>query len=857
MKTNIRNLASRYLKRKSKLTALLVTLSGLVALSLKAAPLVVNGTAHPAESGAAYTGVSNTAALHVINPGASYSGTNITLSTSIDGLSTNHGKEALYVSDQASVSLFGGTITSTGARGTAGWITRASSVILNDVTIVNTGTNTGRVLYVSDTSTVLLDRVNITSTQGGSGVILTFSSTVNVANSTINTVNRGLDVGSLAVLTATNVVVRTTSNTNGAALHVSNAAAFIYDSEFISENYMGAMVNGSGMAEIYNSTISGSRSALVIQTDGNVTVHDSYLFGTNNAVEFSHSGTWGDSRLAVNGGTIASNGNLIAENPAATEACSAVVEFNNVDISKAGGIVIDKESVIEVAVNGGSGIVGDLTNSGSGTLTVSFTSSSLTGASDAGPDATLAVSLDNSMWDVTGDSTLTRLNVSNGGQVSFNNGGAFKNVTTRDLTGSGVFVMNTDIAANAGDKLHVTGSGNGAHQITVRNKNTASITGGEPALLLVDASAATGDASFSGQFSGATSIAMFDYEVKNGDQIGGTRNNWYLALSGSTPVNPPRPGSVGQDLLADLPSQSASWFANIDNVSAHLSDLRGNDSARKLDGGILDSVWLKSYGAQLNVSPGVVGRGYKEYNYGVAAGADKRCQLDAANDLIAGAYAGYSAADRDLHNDRGSLGGLNGYGLGLYAVWLHESGLFADLITSAQYVDHDIRARAADGGRTNADYHNWAAGATLDIGKKFAFKDDWFIQPTLTVSYAHFTGSDYTTDGDNVFDASISAQNVVQFAVSTRFGRSIKLGKHGLLQPYVKVGGVEQISSGGEFRYHTSSWRPTLDGARAEIGAGLIWKLNAAHHLSLDYEASFGDKFDKPWGLTAGYRYQF
>ncbi|MDR2462942.1 MAG: autotransporter outer membrane beta-barrel domain-containing protein, partial [Verrucomicrobiales bacterium] len=75
--------------------------------------------------------------------------------------------------------------------------------------------------------------------------------------------------------------------------------------------------------------------------------------------------------------------------------------------------------------------------------------------------------------------------------------------------------------------------------------------------------------------------------------------------------------------------------------------------------------------------------------------------------------------------------------------------------------------------------------------------------------------------------------------------------------PYVKVSGVEQVSTGGKVKASGGEWRPNLDGARAEIGAGLIWKFNAAHQLSLDYEASFGDKFTKPWGLNAGYRYQF
>ncbi|MDR1146821.1 MAG: autotransporter outer membrane beta-barrel domain-containing protein, partial [Verrucomicrobiales bacterium] len=79
----------------------------------------------------------------------------------------------------------------------------------------------------------------------------------------------------------------------------------------------------------------------------------------------------------------------------------------------------------------------------------------------------------------------------------------------------------------------------------------------------------------------------------------------------------------------------------------------------------------------------------------------------------------------------------------------------------------------------------------------------------------------------------------------------------GALQPYVKISGVETISSGGTIRNGYQSVRANTDGARAEFGTDLIWQLDADNQLHLDYEASFGDKYDKPWSLTAGYRHQF
>jgi outer membrane autotransporter protein len=105
----------------------------------------------------------------------------------------------------------------------------------------------------------------------------------------------------------------------------------------------------------------------------------------------------------------------------------------------------------------------------------------------------------------------------------------------------------------------------------------------------------------------------------------------------------------------------------------------------------------------------------------------------------------------------------------------------------------------------------------------------------------------------------ISAQDLdaLQLRIGSLFGRTIKLTNGGALQPYIKISGVETISSGGTIRNGYQHTRANTDGARAELGAGLIWQLDTNNQLHLDYEASFGDKYDKPWGLSAGYRHQF
>jgi outer membrane autotransporter protein len=72
------------------------------------------------------------------------------------------------------------------------------------------------------------------------------------------------------------------------------------------------------------------------------------------------------------------------------------------------------------------------------------------------------------------------------------------------------------------------------------------------------------------------------------------------------------------------------------------------------------------------------------------------------------------------------------------------------------------------------------------------------------------------------------------------------------------VGGAALTSSGGEIRNGAQRpLRPNIDGARLEAAAGLRWQLGASHQLHFDYEAGYAKAYTKPWGLSAGYRWQF
>ncbi|MDR2463572.1 MAG: autotransporter outer membrane beta-barrel domain-containing protein, partial [Verrucomicrobiales bacterium] len=421
-------------------------------------------------------------------------------------------------------------------------------------------------------------------------------------------------------------------------------------------------------------------------------------------------------------------------------------------------------------------------------------------------------------WTFDKDSLLTALR--NNGVVNFT-GGANKTLTLGELSGSGEFHLNTDLGANQSDTLTVTGSATGSHTLT--NTNTGSVPDGSAAPLLL-ASAPNGDAMFSGELS----AGLYKYPVQNGADIG-------LGA-----------GSVHSSVAVIKHSM---WFAQQNSLVKRMGDLRLTGEARRsLKNSWVDNVWLRSHGQQLNVGASVTGASFKQFVYGMDFGADHRWQLDNDNALFAGVFAGYGRSDLD-YRIADTHGEMDSYHGGLYASWLNRGGWYADVTLKVANIAHDL-----DADNLRSKFDDFNIGGSVELGRRFTFSDAWFIEPQLQINYLHNLAENYNLGPMRIHTDDLDA---FQFRVGAQFGRVIKLANGGLLQPYLKVNGVEMISTGGRIGTGNQSLRARMDGARADMGAGVIWQVDADNQLHLDYEASFGDKYDKPWGLTLGYRRQF
>jgi outer membrane autotransporter protein len=437
----------------------------------------------------------------------------------------------------------------------------------------------------------------------------------------------------------------------------------------------------------------------------------------------------------------------------------------------------------------------------------------------------------------------------NHGTVRLAGDNGFNRLTVGDLSGEGVFVLGVDYTTGEHDTLAVTDSSAGRHGLLILGQGRGPRPEGTFELVQTPDGAATfGLVDPDGRDIATVSDGKFEYSLRlgNGSAAMPEGTNWYLSNVGL--------GGGGEAVVGTAGALGIGWFSQADNLAKRMGELRSTAGLRA-DRDLLDNIWVRGYGQQVNVGTGVTGRGYRQYLYGTDLGIDKGWRLGETHALYTGAFGGFGRMDQEFRKDSSSGKSETLYG-GLYATWLHERGWFADLVAKAghyrnHFESHDFTYV------TGGDYGQWGAGASLELGRQIPLGDGWFATPLAQASYLRLLGVGYDTR-DQIMSVDITAADIIQLRGGIQLGRTLKLAAPAaFLQPYLKAAAVQQISAGGRVTIDRDHWRPNTDGARAEFGAGIIWQLDANNQLHLDYEAALGDAYDQPWGLNAGYRHQF
>ncbi|EEJ4192975.1 autotransporter outer membrane beta-barrel domain-containing protein [Salmonella enterica subsp. diarizonae] len=404
---------------------------------------------------------------------------------------------------------------------------------------------------------------------------------------------------------------------------------------------------------------------------------------------------------------------------------------------------------------------------------------------------------------------------------------SFATLSMETLSGSGNFWMNTNIAAQQGDMISVSGEANGDFGIWIND------TGESPAdpqsLQVVQTGG--GDAQFTLlNPNQQVDIGTWEYGLTPDGQ-----GNWSL-----TPQATPTPSTEAVLAMANV--TPTIFQAEASALQTRLDITRSSPHQGEL--------WVQALSNRFDVNR-TANAAYHQRLDGMMMGYDRSFPRQTGL-LTLGIAGGYSRSELDLANN--SDGSVDSYSAALYASYYDQSRFWLDGMLKGNLFNQHLNARMSSGGHADGSYTIPGLGGGLVAGY-----DARFANTTLT-PFVGFTG--FISQSDNYWlsngmqahpGTAKSALGQVGFRL-----RQNMTTRHGIqFVPWLKVALEQEFVHNNPVRVNDDNFNNDIAGTRGSYQAGISAALTPQMHIyaSINYEK--GDGMESPWTGNAGFSYRF
>ena len=457
----------------------------------------------------------------------------------------------------------------------------------------------------------------------------------------------------------------------------------------------------------------------------------------------------------------------------------------------------------------------------------------------------------NTTWDLVDNSEVTDLHLNNSAVSLTNTNAPYATLTiTGNLTGSGTFNLNTNIAENKSDKIVVKGTAEGNHKIGVTNQG-ANVANGKVTLVETNG----GNAAFSlTNPNNRVDLGAYQYFLtKEG-------NNWVLAHSKNaitptspaapvTPVTPNKPvvtpnkpvATPTTPVLPSTPLLSDLANAQVSLRQAQLllveDDLSGiHQRIGEVKNGEKGNVWVRNVNSRQKLAALSTGEsetsGFKQNVHSLQVGADAAV----TDNLRVGGFVGRSQANVDFNGHYGD-GKVRSNSVGLYAAYLGDNGIYVDNIVKYSRLH-------ANSNHTEKRHYN-AYTISSELGKRFSLANDWTITPQAQLAWTHISSQENEDSLSSVYSR-----------IGLRIAKGFALSNGWNLQPYAEVNAITSKNRSSKIHYGKDALDVASSRGRFESAVGLNAGF-ANHRFGLEVSRADGKNFDKPYAIQAVYRYQW
>ena len=502
-------------------------------------------------------------------------------------------------------------------------------------------------------------------------------------------------------------------------------------------------------------------------------------------------------------------------------------------------------------------IAGNLSNGQEGNISASFNTkeSFLTGTADKGTGTTTLAFANGARWNMTGNSTLSGLNLNGSGTVdgegtvdlTYGRTGSATNARTLTLDtldgDGGTFVVDTNIN-NDTDRIVINGEASGDHKLDVK------ASGGEPSQAAMNNFIVRqngGTASFSlANPGGKVDAGLYLYELASRD-LGSTGNpdgrEWYLQRSAGGEKSPTGETVLG---LSGMASAYAMYMGQLSDLRERLGEIRHGNGK--------DGLWVRGFTEENRLS-GLAGIDFSQNFYGTSFGYDRLVEQNENNKWLFGVRGQLTKADQRIDGLHDGSGDSRSYGLAAYATWQHGDGWYADTVLSWDWYDQDLKTRMLDGTRVHGSYNTYAGGISQEFGRLFRFGEGFFIEPQLQLSWYWMKGTDFTTSNG------MKVEQDDAYALTGRaglvLGKKWDLDEGRYFQPYIKGGVNHEFAGDQKVTVNDIAFSDDLRGTRIYYGAGFDVQFASNARFYAEFEREDGNKASTPWSVSAGLRVEF
>ena len=464
----------------------------------------------------------------------------------------------------------------------------------------------------------------------------------------------------------------------------------------------------------------------------------------------------------------------------------------------------------------------------------------------------------NTTWDLVDNSEVTDLHLNNSAVSLTNTNAPYATLTiTGNLTGSGTFNLNTNIAENKSDKIVVKGTAEGNHKIGVTNQG-ANVANGKVTLVETNG----GNAAFSlTNPNNRVDLGAYQYFLtKEG-------NNWVLAYSqkaldstnsaesSNVATNTESSNSTAPNSSVSTNNSAATTSSSLprnallsDLANAQVSlrqaqlllvedDLSGiHQRLGEVKNGEKGNVWVRNVNSRQKLAALSTGEsetsGFKQNVHSLQVGADAAV----TDNLRVGGFVGRSQANVDFNGYYGD-GKVRSNSVGLYAAYLADNGIYVDNIVKYSRL------------HANSDYtekrHYNAYTISSELGKRFSLANDWTITPQAQLAWTHISSQENEDSLSSVYSR-----------IGLRVAKGFALSNGWNLQPYAEVNAITSKNRSNKIHYTDGALDVASSRGRFESAVGLNAGF-ANHRFGLEVSRADGKNFDKPYAIQAVYRYQW